>query len=597
MSTSNGVLHPSAPPHHPPLPPPIFTLIPFDVGSLCLCRLSPDDWKLAEIIDKRPAPSPTPDTDPLLSSHPLHYYVHFRDHNRRLDRWVSEAELRPAPSPEPPFIVYSPTSLQQLQVASPVLHSSALVLSSPAPYRTAAPFPTVVPPYSPLHAPFPFHPAFSHLSSPVSTPLPSPSKPSPSLPAPIDRRLTRLERRLTSHHSPDDSQLVYTDECEVEIEKEHAEKTKVRNIQHITVSTPASSRPAPTPEGGYGLPLSSSHRVDCWYYSPYPAPYRALPLLHICGFCFAYFDSQAALTAHWLSPCPLHHPPGLEVYRDDAAGVSVWEVDGARHRLYCANVCLLSKLFIDHKTAIYDTDPFLFYLLTRHLPNGHCLVGYFSREKQSAEGNNVACILTFPQHQRAGYGRFLIALSYQLSTLEGRPGGPERPLSDLGRVSYRSWWGERLQALLAGYGEGAVCGVEELSAATGMKREDIVRVLREQGMVRYVKGEHMVTVEGRKMDDWRQRMEAERLQSAAGRVAARGGAAAQAGEGAGRRCEFDPRLLHWKPPQFPRWTGAGVRDRRSRPNGSAGHHSSHRTKDGNGDTEPGVKRRREDSDE
>ena len=31
-----------------------------------------------------------------------------------------------------------------------------------------------------------------------------------------------------------------------------------------------------------------------------------------------------------------------------------------------------------------------------------CVAGYFSKEKQSAEGNNIACILVLPQHQRKG---------------------------------------------------------------------------------------------------------------------------------------------------------------------------------------------------
>ena len=60
---------------------------------------------------------------------------------------------------------------------------------------------------------------------------------------------------------------------------------------------------------------------------------------------------------------------------------------------YAQNLCLLAKLFLDHKTLYYDTDPFLFYVMCECDDFGYHIVGYFSKEKESSEDYNVACIL------------------------------------------------------------------------------------------------------------------------------------------------------------------------------------------------------------
>jgi histone acetyltransferase HTATIP len=145
--------------------------------------------------------------------------------------------------------------------------------------------------------------------------------------------------------------------------------------------------------------IMGKNEIETWYFSPYPEEFTLCDAVYICEMCLEPYGSQRAFERHRLK-CSLFHPPGNEIYRKDH--ISFFEIDGRKQRKYCRNLCLLSKLFLDHKTLYYDVDPFLFYLMTATDELGYHLLGYFSKEKQSAEDYNVACILTLPQHQRMG---------------------------------------------------------------------------------------------------------------------------------------------------------------------------------------------------
>ncbi|CBQ72444.1 probable ESA1-histone acetyltransferase [Sporisorium reilianum SRZ2] len=226
-----------------------------------------------------------------------------------------------------------------------------------------------------------------------------------------------------------------------------------------------------------------------WYFTAIPVEYAHIDTLYICEMCLSFFPSSFTLKRHRIK-CELLHPPGLEVYR--SCEISFFEIDGRKQRTWCRNLCLLSKCFLDHKTLYYDVDPFLFYCMVKRDDTGCHLLGYFSKEKDSAENYNVACILTLPQHQRHGYGKLLIEFSYELSKIEKKLGSPEKPLSDLGLLSYRAYWAEIIVELLLKTEEDI--SIEEIAQKTAFTHADVLHTLTALNMVKSYAGKHMLVL-------------------------------------------------------------------------------------------------------
>ncbi|KAK3091121.1 hypothetical protein FSP39_017262 [Pinctada imbricata] len=284
-----------------------------------------------------------------------------------------------------------------------------------------------------------------------------------------DRKITRNQKR--KHDEINHVQKTYEemDPTTAALEKEHEAITKIKYIDKIQIGR---------------------YEIDAWYFSPYPEEYGKQSKLWICEYCLKYMRLEKSYRYHQ-SQCTSRHPPGKEIYRKGT--ISVFETDGKDAKIYCQNLCLLAKLFLDHKTLYFDVEPFMFYILTEVDRQGCHLVGYFSKEKESPDGNNVACIMTLPPYQRKGYGKFLIDFSYELSKQEGTVGSPEKPLSDLGKLSYRSYWSWVLLEELRDF-RGDTRSIRELSEKTSITQHDIISTLQSLNMIKYWKGQHVICV-------------------------------------------------------------------------------------------------------
>uniref|UniRef100_A0A182Q337 Histone acetyltransferase n=1 Tax=Anopheles farauti TaxID=69004 RepID=A0A182Q337_9DIPT len=416
------------------------------IGEEYMVQRQDGSWHPAQLIQSRPNPS-----DPKQ----LEYYIHYEGLNRRLDQWVTRDRIS-----SDGVTGASPTGdRMSTSVSIPASASGEIggtVRKSPLGSNTANA-------KDRLGGLKPGSKEAGALLAAGGSDLIGSSLDGTD----TERKITRNQKRR--HDEINHVQKTYADmdPTTAALEKEHEAITKVKYIDKLRIG---------------------KFEIDTWYFSPYPEEYGKVGTMYVCEYCLRYMRLAKTLKEH-KAVCTRRQPPGNEIYRKGT--LSIFEIDGKDHRFYCQTLCLMAKLFLDHKTLYYDVDPFYFYVLCEIDREGQHIVGYFSKEKESPEGNNVACILILPPYQRKGYGKLLIAFSYELSRREGIIGSPEKPLSDLGKLSYRSYWAYTLLKLIKEY---RTTTIKDLSELSGITTDDIICTLQSMNMVKYWKGDHVICV-------------------------------------------------------------------------------------------------------
>jgi histone acetyltransferase MYST1 len=181
----------------------------------------------------------------------------------------------------------------------------------------------------------------------------------------LERTVTRNIKRRHDEINHIQKTFDEMDPTTAALEKEHEALTKIKYIDKIQIG---------------------KYEIDTWYFSPYPEEYGKQPKLWICEYCLKYMKFEKTYSRH-VGLCTLRQPPGKEIYRKGT--ISMFELDGRDHKIYCQNLCLLAKLFLDHKTLFFDVEPFLFYVLTEVDVNGCHIVGYFSKVHQSHDSYTI----------------------------------------------------------------------------------------------------------------------------------------------------------------------------------------------------------------
>lgn len=291
-----------------------------------------------------------------------------------------------------------------------------------------------------------------------------------------------------------------------------------------------------------GSVVLGRHKFDSWYgnaayFSPQPLSHAELGFLgpqksqkppkknlgengfwldplYVCEHCFKYTSNGDDMLLH-RQTCSLRRrfpSIGKLVYRDLQSRYLIKKVRGFKHPLFCQNLSLFSKLFLDDKSVYYNVDYFDFYVLYGHdesdnvYPAEHTYkpMGFFSKEVISWDStNNLACICVFPPYQRRRLGLLLIEFLYALAA--HTPGqarsGPEFPLSPFGKATYLRFWSRKMAHVLHNHRGCSLLALGMLADATGFRKEDILLTLEHMELVRK-KDETAIDLMLGNLDEW-----------------------------------------------------------------------------------------------
>ena len=189
--------------------------------------------------------------------------------------------------------------------------------------------------------------------------------------------------------------------------------------------------------------LGLNIRLTPCYRSDYMMHHGIAPILYLCNKCFYPHLTEGLLYDHLENKCKNFKQPGRVIYEETEGDVlyRFYEVDGLKHQMYCQQLCLFAKFFIDSKTICYAVRDFFFYILTRTEGDKEQAVGYFSKNRNFAYNRdlkeNLSVILVFPPFVRKGFAFWLIDLSNKIGMKQGKCGTPETPFSESGWYLYQ----------------------------------------------------------------------------------------------------------------------------------------------------------------